>query len=151
VVFPELSLSGYSLDDLHQQEALLRAVLSGIALLVTATASHPAILMVGAPIRLQGKLINCAVVMSGGRILGLVPKVGSPPIHWSDCISALFSITHCCQWYSHIFPTTVSSMNDVNSVQLVILSFLLLTSSVNVIYPLVTYSNQYLVLCSTSV
>src|SRR5690606_24596027 len=49
-LFPELSLSGYSLDDLHQQDALLRAVRAALADLVAATAERTTVLVVGAPL-----------------------------------------------------------------------------------------------------
>ncbi len=78
VLFPELALSGYSLEDLHQQEALLRAVQAGLARLVEASAEQQALLVVGAPLRLEGRLFNCAVVLSRGRILGIVPKTYLP-------------------------------------------------------------------------
>ncbi|OLC55637.1 MAG: hypothetical protein AUH92_01675 [Acidobacteria bacterium 13_1_40CM_4_69_4] len=78
VLFPELAVSGYSLEDLHQQEALLRSVLDALAALVEATAGQEALLVVGAPLRLEGRLFNCAVVLSRGRILGIVPKTYIP-------------------------------------------------------------------------
>src|SRR3989441_5223517 len=78
VLFPELALSGYSLEDLHQQEALLRSVLDASAVLVEATSGQGALLIVGAPLRLEGRLVNCAVVLSRGRILGIVPKTYIP-------------------------------------------------------------------------
>ncbi len=78
VLFPELALSGYSLEDLHQQEALLRAVLEGLATLVEASRGRQAVLVVGAPLRLDGRLFNCGVVLSRGRILGIVPKTYIP-------------------------------------------------------------------------
>src|SRR3989475_10811955 len=78
VLFPELALSGYSLEDLHQQEALLRAVQEGLASLVQASSARPAVLVVGAPLRLDGRLFNCAVVLSRGRVLGIVPKTYVP-------------------------------------------------------------------------
>lgn len=78
VLFPELALSGYSLEDLHQQEALLRAVLDALAGLVEASRARQALLVAGAPLRLEGRLFNCAVVLSRGRILGIVPKTYLP-------------------------------------------------------------------------
>jgi NAD+ synthase (glutamine-hydrolysing) len=78
VVFPELSLTGYSLDDLHQQEALLRAALGGLGELVEASRRRAALLVAGAPLRFEGRLFNCAVVLSQGRILGIVPKTYLP-------------------------------------------------------------------------
>jgi NAD+ synthase (glutamine-hydrolysing) len=74
VLFPELSLSGYSLEDLHQQEALQRSVLEALERLRRASQRSLALMVVGAPLRLQGRLFNCAVVLSRGRILGIVPK-----------------------------------------------------------------------------
>ena len=73
-VFPELALSGYSLDDLHQQEAVLAGVREALAELAQATRSRPCILLVGAPLRFDGRLFNCAVVLHGGEPLGVVPK-----------------------------------------------------------------------------
>ena len=74
VLLPELALSGDSLEDLHQQETILRAVLKGLATVVEATRGRPSVLVVGAPLRFDSRLLNCAVVASRGRILGIVPK-----------------------------------------------------------------------------
>jgi NAD+ synthase (glutamine-hydrolysing) len=73
-LFPELAVTGYSLDDLHQQDALLGAALDGLAELAAATAHSPALMIVGAPLRSAGRLYNCAVVLGGGRPLGVTPK-----------------------------------------------------------------------------
>ncbi len=78
VLFPELCLSGYSLDDLHQQDALLQGVLEGLTRLLHITASGSALLIVGAPLRFHSRLYNCAAVISSGRILGIVPKTYIP-------------------------------------------------------------------------
>ena len=74
VVFPELNLSSYAVDDLHLQEAFLDAVETGIADLVKATAALGCVLCIGAPLRRNGRLYNSAVVIARGRILGVVPK-----------------------------------------------------------------------------
>ncbi|KXV18013.1 NAD synthetase [Acetobacter malorum] len=73
-VFPELGLSGYAIDDLRQQEALLNAVERAIANLVAASADLLPILVVGAPLRHDNALYNCAVVIHRGTVLGIVPK-----------------------------------------------------------------------------
>lgn len=78
VLFPELSLSGYSLEDLHQQAPLLRAVRDAVDTLCETTETHPALLLVGAPLVVDGRLFNCAVVLGGGRVLGIVPKTYLP-------------------------------------------------------------------------
>ncbi len=71
---PELSLSGYAIDDLLQQDALLEAVEAAIAKLTEKSKKLFPILIVGAPLRLGGALYNCAVVIHRGVILGVVPK-----------------------------------------------------------------------------
>ena len=74
VVFPELGLSGYSIDDLHMQDGLLNAVEDAVAAVVEGTRDLSSVLLVGAPLRRKGRLYNCAVAISRGRNLGVVPK-----------------------------------------------------------------------------
>ena len=74
VVFPELNISSYAVDDLFLQEAFLDAVEDGIARFRDATAKLSPVLVIGAPLRRNGRLYNCALAISRGRILGAVPK-----------------------------------------------------------------------------
>jgi NAD+ synthase (glutamine-hydrolysing) len=74
IVFPELNVSSYAVDDLHLQEAFLNAVEEGIAEICRATAGLSPVLAVGAPLRRNGRLYNCGLVIARGRILGVVPK-----------------------------------------------------------------------------
>jgi NAD+ synthase (glutamine-hydrolysing) len=74
VVFPELCLSSYAIDDLLLQEALLDRVEQAVAEVVAASAELNPVLVVGAPLRRAGKLYNCALVIAGGELLGVVPK-----------------------------------------------------------------------------
>ncbi|HYJ30650.1 MAG TPA: nitrilase-related carbon-nitrogen hydrolase, partial [Allosphingosinicella sp.] len=74
LVYPELNISSYAVDDLFLQEAFLDAVEDGIARLRDATAKLAPVLVVGAPLRRNGRLYNCALVVARGRILGVVPK-----------------------------------------------------------------------------
>ncbi|MCO5595363.1 hypothetical protein L7F22_049405 [Adiantum nelumboides] len=74
VVFPELTLSGYSIEDVLMQDTLLETVESGLLSLVEATADLLPVLVVGAPLRYRHRLYNCAVVIHRGRILGVAPK-----------------------------------------------------------------------------
>ncbi|MCC7548630.1 MAG: NAD(+) synthase [Burkholderiales bacterium] len=78
VVLPELGLSAYSCEDLFHQQALLDAVQAALRELVEKTAALPIVAVAGAPLRIDGLLYNCAVVLSGGRILGVVPKTFLP-------------------------------------------------------------------------
>jgi NAD+ synthase (glutamine-hydrolysing) len=78
MVFPELGLSAYAIDDLLLQDALLDAVEVQIARLVEASRYLYPVFAVGAPLRVDGRLYNTAVVIAAGRILGVTPKVFLP-------------------------------------------------------------------------
>ena len=78
MVFPELGLSGYSIDDLLLQDALLQAVESAVATLVEASVDLAPVFVVGAPLAYEGRLFNTAVVIHRGAILGVVPKTFLP-------------------------------------------------------------------------
>jgi NAD+ synthase (glutamine-hydrolysing) len=78
IVFPELGLSSYAIDDLHLQDALLDAVERAIGSVAAATTSLSPVLLVGAPLRRNGRLYNCAVAIARGRVLGVVPKLFLP-------------------------------------------------------------------------
>jgi NAD+ synthase (glutamine-hydrolysing) len=73
-LFPELGLSAYSCDDLFHQDALLDGVVDAITRIREESEGLAPVLVVGAPLRFEGKLFNCAVVIHRGRILGIVPK-----------------------------------------------------------------------------
>jgi NAD+ synthase (glutamine-hydrolysing) len=73
-VFPELCLSGYAIDDLLQQKTVLEGVLDALEQVRLASADMGAVAVVGAPLRHGQKLYNCAVVIYGGEVLGVVPK-----------------------------------------------------------------------------
>ncbi len=77
-LFPELSLSGYAIDDLLLQDTVLQAVEATVADIVRASAGLLPMLVFGAPVRHLGRLYNCAVVVHRGRLLGVVPKVHLP-------------------------------------------------------------------------
>ncbi len=74
VIFPELGLSAYAIDDLLHQAALQEAVLEAIERIVARSATLEPVLVVGAPLRTEGGVFNTAVVIHRGRVLGVVPK-----------------------------------------------------------------------------
>ena len=78
LLFPELSLSSYAMDDLHLQAAVLDAVEREIARIVAASADLAPVLVVGAPLRHNGRLYNCGLAIAGGRLLGVIPKTYLP-------------------------------------------------------------------------
>ncbi|WP_460358038.1 NAD(+) synthase [Mycobacterium sp. ZZG] len=73
-VFPELTLSGYSIEDIVMQDALLEAVEDALFEIVTASADLLPVLVIGAPLRFRHRIYNTAVVIHRGRVLGVVPK-----------------------------------------------------------------------------
>ncbi len=73
-VFPELTLSGYSIEDILMQDALLDAVEDALLDIVVASADLLPVLVVGAPLRYQHRVYNTAVVIHRGRVLGVAPK-----------------------------------------------------------------------------
>jgi NAD+ synthase (glutamine-hydrolysing) len=78
VAFPELGLSAYTCDDLFHQRALLDASEAALASVAEATRRIPAVAVVGLPLRVEHRLFNCAAVVFGGRVLGVVPKTYLP-------------------------------------------------------------------------
>jgi NAD+ synthase (glutamine-hydrolysing) len=74
VAFPELGLSSYTCDDLFHQRALLEACERALGTVVEASRSLPVAMVVGLPLRVNHALFNCAAVVAGGRVLGVVPK-----------------------------------------------------------------------------
>ena len=74
VLFPELSLSGYAIDDLLLQDVLLDAVDTAVVTLAEATAGLTPLVVVGAPLRHGNRLYNCAVAVHRGEVLAVAPK-----------------------------------------------------------------------------
>ena len=79
IVFPELALTGYSCADLLFQKPLQAAVQESMRKLSACSAQYPALtVVVGLPAMIDGQLYNCAAVLSGGEVQGLVPKTFLP-------------------------------------------------------------------------
>jgi NAD+ synthase (glutamine-hydrolysing) len=78
LVYPELNICSYTIDDLHLQDAILSATDAALAEIADATAKLKPVLLVGAALPRNGRLYNCAVAIHRGRILGVVPKTFLP-------------------------------------------------------------------------
>ena len=78
VVFPELNLSSYAVDDLHLQDGFRHAVEKALATVVAGSGKLRPVLVLGAPLMRNGRLYNCAVIVAHGRVLGVVPKTFLP-------------------------------------------------------------------------
>ena len=78
VCFPELGLTGYTCADLFLQSTLLRGAERALEELMAETEDLDLLACVGVPVRVRGKLYNCAAVFCRGELLGLVPKTNIP-------------------------------------------------------------------------
>ena len=74
LLFPELGVSAYAIDDLHLQDALLETAEREIGRIAEATRDLRPVFAVGVALRNRGRLYNCAVVIHAGEILGVAPK-----------------------------------------------------------------------------
>ncbi|MEZ4766877.1 MAG: nitrilase-related carbon-nitrogen hydrolase [Caldilineales bacterium] len=77
-LFPELCITGYSCGDLFYQELLLEAARAALIELAWQTLSRPVAAVVGLPLDLDGRLYNCAALLAGGSVVGIVPKTYLP-------------------------------------------------------------------------
>jgi NAD+ synthase (glutamine-hydrolysing) len=77
-IFPELCLTGYSIDDLFLQDTVLEAVEEAVRTLAEASAELRPVIVVGAPLRNGHRVYNCAVVIHRGHVLGVAPKAYLP-------------------------------------------------------------------------
>ena len=102
LLYPELCLSAYANDDLHLQLALLDAVEVHLERIVEASRDFPTVLAIGAPLRRNGRIYNCAIAIARGTILGVVPKSYLPNYreyyekrwfaHGRDCVDLAIPI-----------------------------------------------------------
>lgn len=74
VLFPELSLTGYTCEDLFHQETLLKAARTELLRIAGATAGQRQLVVVGLPLAVNNGLYNCAAAIVGGQVIGIVPK-----------------------------------------------------------------------------
>ena len=78
VCFPELSITGYTCADLFFTQQLQKDALSALDDVCTFTRDLPIIVLVGAPLKVDNNLYNCAFVMTDGEVIGIVPKINLP-------------------------------------------------------------------------
>ena len=73
-VFPELCVCGYTCGDLFNQPALIKACEKAVKEICEATVGIKTLVFIGAPIAYGSNLYNCAVAISDGKIMGIIPK-----------------------------------------------------------------------------
>ncbi|MBQ8948963.1 MAG: NAD(+) synthase, partial [Prevotella sp.] len=78
MVLPELCLTGYSCQDLFKQQLLIDRAEQGVMVLLDFTRKLDIITVVGLPVEINGLLYNCAAIIQGGALLGIVPKTYLP-------------------------------------------------------------------------
>ena len=78
VVFPELCITGYTCSDLFHQELLLKKSFASLLKIAKSFDDTDMILTVGLPLRMFGKLYNCAALLQRGKIIGVTPKIHLP-------------------------------------------------------------------------
>ena len=78
ICFPELAITGYSCQDLFKEQLLLAKAEEGLMMLLDFTRKLNIICVVGVPVQSGGILFNCAAVIQGGTLLGLIPKTYLP-------------------------------------------------------------------------
>jgi len=78
VVYPELTLTGYSIEDLLLNETVLDRARAALERVVEASAGLSPVLLVGLPLRYRHRILNVAAVVHDGRVLGVVPKTFLP-------------------------------------------------------------------------
>ncbi|MFA5449727.1 MAG: nitrilase-related carbon-nitrogen hydrolase, partial [Clostridia bacterium] len=78
LVFPELSITGYTAGDLFYQEALQNAALVALKEIQKATEKKKMLVFVGLPLLFKGRIFNTAAALCDGKILGIVPKTYLP-------------------------------------------------------------------------
>ncbi len=78
VVFPEMALTGYTCGDLFFQPVLLQEAMTAVKKIASSFSSNSMIIIVGAPLFWENALYNCAFVLQGGKIRGIVPKINNP-------------------------------------------------------------------------
>ena len=78
ICFPELSITGYTCADLFFTQQLQQNALTALEQVCAYTRDLPIIVLVGAPLKVDNNLYNCAFVMTDGEVMGIVPKINLP-------------------------------------------------------------------------
>ena len=102
IVLPELCVTAYTCEDLFWQDVLLDAAEKAVGVIAQRTSHLDALVLLGAPVRANAKLYNCAIALAHGCVLGVVPKRAIPTYnefyesrHFSagpeDCVPVSFA------------------------------------------------------------
>ena len=78
VVFPELCITGYTCSDLFHQELLLQNSTRSLLKIEEALKDSDTVIAVGLPLRIFGRLYNCAAFVQRGKVIAVTPKIHLP-------------------------------------------------------------------------
>jgi NAD+ synthase (glutamine-hydrolysing) len=122
ILFPELCITGYTCSDLFNQRVLINGAENALEVILNETKNLNSLIAVGMPVKADNQLFNCAVILKGGEILGVVPKTFVPNYNefyekrWFASSSSRISdkITLCGQEVAFnenlLFKDSISSM-----------------------------------------
>lgn len=111
IAFPELCITGYTCADLFNQKELLDGAVDSIEKIAQKSKEIKKLIVVGAPLRMDGQLYNCAVVIFSGRVYGIVPKTFIPTTgefyekRWFCCAQDLIKNEFSAQELGFTFQT----------------------------------------------
>ena len=78
LIFPEMAITGYTIGDLVQHQALLSKATKGLRCILEASTGNPMLVIMGIPLDIEQKIFNCAVALNSGHLLGVIPKTLLP-------------------------------------------------------------------------
>ncbi|MCE8427270.1 MAG: NAD(+) synthase [Candidatus Methanoperedens sp.] len=78
LIFPEMAITGYTIGDLVQHQALLSKAQQGLRRILEASTGNPMLVIIGIPLEVEQKIFNCAVALNSGHLLGVIPKTLLP-------------------------------------------------------------------------
>lgn len=78
LALPEMCITGYSIGDLVQQQALLDKAADALEKLTSYSRSYKMVIIAGLPISIDQKIFNCAAIINAGQLLALIPKTYLP-------------------------------------------------------------------------
>jgi NAD+ synthase (glutamine-hydrolysing) len=78
LTFSEMAITGYTIGDLVQHQALLAKAKEGLRRILEASSGNPMVVIIGMPLDVEQRLFNCAVVLNSGHLLGVIPKTLLP-------------------------------------------------------------------------
>ncbi len=78
LIFPEMAITGYTIGDLVQHQALLSKATKGLRRILEASTGNPMLVIMGIPLDIEQKIFNCAVALNSGHLLGVIPKTLLP-------------------------------------------------------------------------